>query len=223
MHKWLYSIQNKHRFALTMTILMVCILVVNVLNNRQVDALHYTMDQVYEDRLIAESYIYSLSRVFHHKKSIIMDCSPETDFSPARKAVLSDNKEITSILAMFEATRLTPEEQSVFNQLKQSVQALGGLEQKFIGNPASDIMPGQDKEDILQGYNTVFAELSQLSDIQLKEGRMLRDKAKKLVSGHTLLGNLELIFVVIIGILILNMIFAAKSIRLMNMQHSAMN
>ena len=203
--------------------LMVSILIVNVLNNRQVDALHHTMDQVYEDRLIAESYIYSLSRVFHHKKSIIMDCSPDMNFSPVRTAVLSDNKEITGILTMFEATRLTPEEQNVFNRLKQSVQTLGGMEQEFIGNPDSDILQGQDKEDILQGYNTVFAELGQLSDIQLKEGRMLREKAKKLVSGHTLLGNLELIFVVIIGILILNMIFAAKSIRLMNVQHSAMN
>lgn len=198
-------------------------MVINVLHDKQVDALHQAMDEVYEDRLVAESYIYSLSKSFHNKKWMILDCSPENEVLLNESAMLSDNKSIREIMNRYEATRLTQEEFSVFTKFKNSVQTLGDIESDFIKSLGPGNTFTADKVRILAGYDNVFNELALLSEIQIKEGSLLRDKAKRLVSGHALLGNVELIFVILIGIIILNMIFAARTLKFINLKSVSLN
>lgn len=183
-------------FILAMAFFLV--LASNRLNQRNFSQVELTVNSVFEDRVVAQEYIYRLNNLFHEKEVLLASA----EWS---KKDWSVTKEVREILEDFATTELTKDESVHFNDLKENYAHLQAFEQNLIDG--SSAKEKEAKKEITNALEEISNNLDKLSAVQLSEGRQLTMLSKKSLSMNQLLSKLEIAFLGIIGILLLLVIF----------------
>lgn len=212
--KWMFLIAQKARASLALGFLFVLMLITTFQENNHFRALQTSFSSVYEDRLLAESYIYAISEQLHEKQSLMN--AGKTPQRQGRHRLLNDS--IQALIRLYEATRLTPHEAELFEKLKGELAELKIAEEEYLASRASALPAKLDSQ-----HQAMAATLNGLSDIQLQESRNLVQDSEKIVAASQMNVQLELVVLVVVGLFLQALVFTAKSSRPPMPRPSALN
>lgn len=211
--KWAYGLRNKGKIAFCAALILIMIFVKNWIDKKNVAELNSSFSSVFDDRLVVESYIFQLSDHLYQKKILIANCTNAEQILLAQPQVNIHNSTINQILVDYEITKLTTAESMYFGSLKERLQNLNAMEEKFLS--ALTIQDHNTSTalatEIQKNFDMAMLDLNQLSKIQVSEGRLLKEQSKKIAAGSTLLSQLELVVLIGIGMLIQILIFTSRS------------
>jgi hypothetical protein len=166
-----------------------------------------TFTEVYDDRLLVESYIFQISEKLFRIQKLIDHCDINHDYSKVVEEISVEEKAILTLVAAFEATRLTEPEAVLLSDFKRIVE-------KDLSIKASQLLyseaSGINKEQV-KIYDQKIARAQQdlvnLSKIQLEEGKKLVTKAKTLINRSQIWAQFELALLISLALVIYIFIF----------------
>jgi hypothetical protein len=178
----------------------------NLLERQSFRAVSSTLSEVYEDRLLVESYIFKISEKLFTIQKLVDHCTINFDYSKAVLEISKEEQAILELVAAFEATQLTEQEATLLTDFKRIIEKdLSIKSYQLLYNDSSGVNEAQVKV-----YDQKIAraqqDLEKLSAIQLEEGGRLVSKAKTLINRSQIWAQFELalllIFVLVIYIYI---------------------
>jgi hypothetical protein len=178
----------------------------NLLERQSFRAVSSTLSDVYEDRLLVESYIFKISEKLFTIQKLVDHCTINFDYSKAVLEISKEEQAILELVAAFEATQLTEQETTLLTDFKRIIEKdLSIKSYQLLYNDSSGVNEAQVKV-----YDQKIAraqqDLEKLSAIQLEEGGKLVSKAKTLINRSQIWAQFELalllIFVLVIYIYI---------------------
>lgn len=207
--KWTYSFQQKTTAAVLLAAVFAFVFILNRIENNKVNELGESMNTVYEDRLMAETYIFKLSVLLYEKKMMLDQCDYHPGDSESGIYISSRNEAIDRILENYAATHLTESEHRLFDQLQHQIETLRNQENLLI-NSGEEVSPAT-----LAMMNVNFQSasylLNELSNLQASIGQSVNERSKQLVAGSALVTRFELALLVVIGLLIQALLFSSRS------------
>jgi hypothetical protein len=180
---------NKVKWVLGILLVFLVIIATNLIDRKNFRQIRDTVVTIYEDRLVAKEMILGMTLLIKEKELAIAR-NNET-FNSGRN--LKVNEELEELIVKFQETRLTKNEEKVFDQLKRHLQDLYVIE----GNLEDD---GR-KNEVLSKIAIVNEDLLALSKIQMDEGKRqlaIGKKASDTVEIYTQVEFYLLIFLAII-------------------------
>ncbi len=194
--KWTYRIPNKLGTSLLLMGVLALVLVNNLKERSNSKQLETAFESIYADRLMAESYILSLSEQLHQIQELL-----ESSASTSNKNLVEKLSEIDRINLLYLDTKLTEDEEFHFGhfesltwELRQSIQA---------GKSQS----AQAKID------AALADLHHLSQIQVSEAQSILTQTERIFRSGSLYSQFEIGLVILIGLMVQGMLFASKSLK----------
>jgi hypothetical protein len=178
----------------------------NLLERQSFRTVSSTLSDVYEDRLLVESYIFQISEKLFTIQKLVDHCTINFDYSKAVLEISKEEQAILELVAAFEATQLTEQEATLLTDFKRIIEKdLSIKSYQLLYNDSSGVNEAQVKV-----YDQKIAraqqDLEKLSAIQLEEGGRLVSKAKTLINRSQIWAQFELalllIFVLVIYIYI---------------------
>lgn len=197
--KWTFSIKHKLAAAALLATVIGVVLLNNLSEQQNSDELNDAFSSMYEDRLMAESYILSMYENLHEVNKL----SETHHNNPAaiRTVLAPVITDMNNTIALYQKTELTAQEAIEFTAFTNQATALAAC-------AASGNFDGckSTAEDALH-------QLAVLSDIQVKEGARLKDNSQRIYSSSLNSSQFELAMLIIIGVLIQALIFTTKTIQ----------
>ena len=178
----------------------------NLLERQSFRSVSSTLSDVYEDRLLVESYIFQISEKLFTIQKLVDHCTLNFDYSQAVLEISKEEQAILKLVSAFEATQLTEQEATLLADFKRIIEKdLSIKSYQLLYNDSTGINESQVKV-----YDQKIAraqqDLEKLSSIQLEEGEKLVSKAKTLINRSQIWAQFEvallLIFVLVIYIYI---------------------
>jgi hypothetical protein len=157
-----------------------------VAKKRSVSEMETSFSDLYHNRLIAENYIYKINSQINQKKMSLAVGSIETNLINKNK----NNEVIKELLSDFSKTKLTSQEQIVFEVIKGDIQRLNKLELTPHNHSERSIY-------LTALYDKILSNLDVLSAIQMTEGRRIFDEISRIVSTSILITELEWVVIII--------------------------
>ena len=178
----------------------------NLLERQSFRSVSSTLSDVYEDRLLVESYIFQISEKLFTIQKLVDHCTLNFDYSKAVLEISKEEQAILKLVAAFEATQLTEQEATLLADFKRIIEKdLSIKSYQLLYNDSTGVNEAQVKV-----YDQKIAraqqDLEKLSAIQLVEGGKLVSKAKTLINRSQIWAQFELalllIFILVIYIYI---------------------
>ena len=220
--KWAYSIQQKFKAAALLAIVFVLVLISNLSGRYQMHKLSDSFSSVYEDRLVVESYIYKLSEHLYQKKMMLDNCSAYSQ-ADINQQIDVHNQEINQLLHSFEKTMLTEEEADCLLDFKATIAVLEDLEHEHLSLLAADAQHDLSTPLFNEYFALASADLRQLSQIQINEGKALNELSQQIVQSSSILTSFEMIVLICIAVILQVLVFASRSTISRNWQNSNLN
>lgn len=188
------SIPQRLQAGLILAMAFLLVLGSNRLDKRHFETVQNTVNSVYQDRVVVQDFIYQLNKIFHAK---------ELELARTGQFTLDDsrNGKIRQLLDNFATTELTSKESNLLNDLDLAFETLVKVEEPN-GDESKDkvVRVGQQLDEIQK-------KLDGLAQIQLNESGQLTQLSNKSLGMNTLMSNLEIAFLIFIGLLMLALIF----------------
>ena len=178
----------------------------NLLERQSFRAVSSTLSEVYEERLLMESYIFQISEKLFTIQKLVDHCTINYDYSKVVAEISKEEQAILKLLEAFEATQLTEQETALLADFRRIIEKdLSIKSYQLLYNDSTGVNEAQVKV-----YDQKIAraqqDLEKLSAIQLEEGEKLVSKAKTLINRSQIWAQFELallfIFVLVIYIYI---------------------
>lgn len=169
-----------------------------IINERNVQRLGQTFLEIYEDRLLVESYIYQLTDLFYKKKIALLRLEGANINTSHHREMLKQTSEIADLSKKYASTRFTENERRIFEKLKENIAQLKTAEDKLLLNEHSET---RELEKIL---DSSVGQLNLLSSIQVTEGNLLKNNGRKVLSASYLSVQLEWALLLIITLLFIS-------------------
>lgn len=204
---------RKIKIAFVLTFLIALIFGKNLLERRNFNELGDSFISFYEDRLMVESYIFSISEKLFRIKLLVNHCEFESDYSHVIDEIIEYEEGILALVHEFENTKLTITEEGFLTDFKKIIQ-----ENLRIADYASlySDSTGINKKNVRE-YNSyierAIADLEKLSQIQLEEGKILAMNSDKVVNKSKIWAQFEVAALVILLVIIYLLIYSTRSIR----------
>ncbi|WP_285649726.1 MCP four helix bundle domain-containing protein [Allomuricauda sp. NBRC 101325] len=187
------TIKQRINVGFVLAIAFFLVLASNRLNRRSYNILEQTVSSVYEDRLVAQEYIYQLNNLFHEKELELSKVGIQY-----KNELITNN--INQIFNDFSNTELTTKELVYFTELRNNFIQLQELEHQINGDSNLKFQKNKVLEDI-------NSNLDELAEVQLTEAQQLTHRSQKSLKVSKLLSTLEIGFLTVIGILFLFIVF----------------
>lgn len=220
--KWAYSIQQKFKAAVLLAIVCVIILITNILGRYHMGVLSNSFSSLYEDRLVVESYIYKISDHLYQKKLAFDNCNELTD-SNVHSTIGSHNEVISNLLLFYENTLLTEEEAICLEDFKGNIAALQNLELQQLQSSNKTVVHTTTRNLFNEHFALASANLRQLSQIQIQEGKALSDHSRRIVYGSSLLTNITMVILICITIILQIIVLTSRPVITRPWQQSNLN
>lgn len=210
--KWAYFVRQKTRMAVAAAVVLLLLIFTHLIDKSQFADLHHSATSVYEDRLLAQGYIYDIADHLTKKRiALYQGIIEETSF----------NDQIIQLLSDLEATSLTREESSLLSDVIQEFNALMIKERHSL---TGDSMINHRSVEILQQQHSLLNEkLSRLSKIQMQEGEKLMTSSDNVKALNYLNSQTEIAILIIAGLCVQVLIFAQRSFTPRFQQHPRLN
>jgi hypothetical protein len=207
------SQNRKLKVAIILTIIIVMIFGKNILERKNFNELGDTFVSFYEDRLLVESYIFSISEKLFRIKLLVNHCEFESDYSHVIDEISNYENEILSLVKDFEKTKLTTLEEEFLTDFKRIIEEnLRIAEYAMLYSDDSGINSKSVKE-----YNTYIeravSDLEKLSQIQIDEGKKLAMNSDRVVNRSRIWAQFEVAALVILLVIIYLLIYTSRSIK----------
>lgn len=205
--------QKKLKVAIILTVLIVMIFGKNILERRNFTQLGNSFVSFYEDRLVVESYIFSISGKLFRIKLLVNHCQFESDYSHVIDEISTYENEILQLVKEFEDTKLTITEAGFLSDFKKIIQEnLKIADYALLYSNDSGINAAKVTE-----YNSsierALVDLEKLSLIQIEEGKKLAANSDKVVHRSKIWSQFEVAALVILIVIIYLLIYTSKSIK----------
>ena len=204
-----YSALKKRKISgfLIIGVLLVLLYGKNLLERQSFRAVSGMLSNVYEDRLLVESYIFQISEKLFKIQRLVDHCTINYDYSKAVVEISMEVQAILKIVGAFESTELTEQEALLLADFKQIiVKDLSIKSYQLLYNNSSGV-----NEEQVKVYDQKIAraqqDLVKLSSIQLEEGEKLVSKAKSLINRSQIWAQFELALLLILVLVIYVYIF----------------
>lgn len=211
--RFIPSFRTPFRGGLPLLLLLILLLIVakNHLERRNISLLGNSICTVYEDRLIAESYLYELSLYLHAKRRLLDNCRSTGEWASLRSELEVHNEGIDRITGDFARTKLTRVETSRFDDLLRHIERIRQLEAGLFleGGPSDSSL----REPLRDAYETADRDLALLSAIQLDEGREVVRQSRRIMADASLLQTIEIILLILLGMLLQRFISRSRVLR----------
>jgi len=183
------SISNRVNIGLALTIVFLLVYATNRVDKKHFETVQNALTSLHNNRVIAQEYVYKMRGIIHKKRIILID-------STSKENKTDLNKQFDNLINNFATTELTIKEAKTFNNLKEDFEKLKKIEQKNLNNNSENIF-----------LNTLESDLNNLSIIQSSESKNLISLAQKSLDRNTFISNLEIGFLILIGIILQFTIF----------------
>lgn len=179
----------------------------NLLERQSFRAVSGTLSNVYEDRLLVESYIFQISEKLFKIQRLVDHCTINYDYSKAVAEISVEERAILNLVGAFESTQLTEQEALLLADFKRIIEKdLSIKSYQLLYNDSSGV-----NEEQVKVYDQKIAraqqDLVKLSSIQLEEGEKLVSKAKSLINRSQIWAQFELALLLILVLVIYVYIF----------------
>lgn len=184
------SLYNRINIGLALAIVFLLVFATNRLDKRHFETVQNTVISLHTDRVIAQDLIYKMNLIIYNKQLSLLG-------ENSKNVSNNLNDDFNLLIENFSETKLTKKESQIFEKLQGDFKTLTNLETKKLEN----------KEELLANINIIKSDLIKLSEIQIKESKSLTSIAQKSLDTTNLMSNLEIGFLVLIGLIIQFTIF----------------
>ncbi len=196
--KWTFSIKHKLAAAFLLAVVIGVVLLNNLTEQKNSDDLNDAFSSMYEDRLLAESYILGMYGNLHEVNQL----SDEFRNNPTAVRVLLAPVvlEMNNTIALYKETELTPQEEIEFTAFTQQASAVTScaVSGNFDGCKST--------------ADEALNRLAVLSEIQVSEGAKLKNDSEKIYSSSMSSSQFEIVMLIVIGLLLQALIFSNRTI-----------
>jgi len=190
---------KKRLIIITFIFVFVFAIILNkIVNERKVQRLGQTFSEMYDDRLLVESYVYQLTELFYKKKIALLQNEGLNYGAYSRGEMQKQTSEIIDLMRKYASTRFTDNERKVFEKLKENVGRLEDTEATLI------VPESPESREVERICELSVAQLTLLSSIQVSEGNLLKEKGRKVLSSSHLAVQLEWAVFLIVMILLVS-------------------
>ncbi|WP_445737260.1 hypothetical protein [Mariniflexile sp.] len=182
------STSNQINIGFALLVVFLLVLATNRIDKRHFETVQHSLSTVYKDRVVAQDYIYRMNTILH-KKEIQLLYSNSTN---GRNAM---NKEFQTLMDVFSTTKLTLKESKVFESLKENFKKLKIKEQTSAN------------KEVINYLESLRTDLNNLELIQVSESKQMTDIAQKSLNNNKLISQLEIGFLILVGVLFQFIIF----------------
>jgi len=196
--KWTYSVSNKMRAAMLLFIVLALVMLNNFSERNNSFKINEAIYSIYDDRLIAESYIFRYLNNSHQIIELI-----DEPFLSTREKLDQIRVRLATIIELngfFEKTTLTKLEKTDYMELKE------------LYGQINIALLNQDLYQAKTLAKETVGILEQLSAIQLTEAENQIRVIKRLTSSTTLHSHFEIAVLIIIGVWIQGLVFASNTL-----------
>ncbi len=183
---------DKLKWILGIVIVFVLIAATNLIDRNNFIQVKESVQSIYEDRLIAKDFILDIYKSIQEKEIALI--TSDANFFTARNQVI--NEEIGQLLDSFEHTRLTENEERVFNRLQENFEIVLQDESKLLNNDFNNASV------LLEDIRRIEGDLYALSDIQVSEGNRQVAITKRATESIELFTQLEIYMLIFLAVLI---------------------
>lgn len=198
MIKLFYSLVNRTKIAVLLAVILVVVLAKNIWEKQSIENINQSFSSIYNDRLLPATYIFKITKHLYQKHLLLKeDNLVGLDFH---------SKQIDSLLTDFENTNLVAQEKIILSKLKKNLELYNKLELKAISYKENT-----NQTELIKRFNLVLNELEALSKIQTTVGNDLRNETNQRVANSSVLSELEIAILVVLGLIIQVLIFVSKT------------
>ena len=183
---------NKLKWVLGILMVFVIIVSTNLIDRNNFIRVKDSVVTIYEDRLIATDLIFEMSEAIHTKELAIA-LEDSIYYTKQNKEA---NQEVGELISRYELTRLTGNETKIFKELKNNFETLKTLELTYVESSF------KQKDLLNQHISELKQNLSELSKIQINEGRKQMSISKKAIDTVELFTQIEIYLLVFLAIII---------------------
>ena len=195
--KWTYSVKNKMVASAALFSLCLLVLFSNYIDRDHTDHVKNSISTLYEDRLIAEGYLFKMTNDVYQIKEVLNGSTSGSNNADNRIPILlSDINEISSA---YLKTKLTESEDIKFAEL---LKLLGEFE-------PSHLHSVQLKSE---NANKALVLLNELSAIQLEESKLIMTRAQVLYSSGKSSLQFTCALILIILLVLQALVFTSKTL-----------
>jgi hypothetical protein len=194
--KWTYSIQNKITASGVLLTLCVLVLFSNYLDRDHTNNVKNSISTLYEDRLIVEDYILKMTIDIYEIKQALHVSDQGGESSASQVTALLSH--IDGLSEAYLKTKFTKEEDVTFAELLKTLK-------KFEIESQSD-------EDKLALANQALVLLSNLSDIQLEESKLIMKQVEELYISGKVASQFAFGITIVILIVLQALVFTSKTL-----------
>ncbi|GMQ26892.1 hypothetical protein Aoki45_35750 [Algoriphagus sp. oki45] len=202
-----YTKRRKIRAFIIISVLLLMLYAKNLLERQSFKNISTTFTEVYNDRLVVESYIFGISEKLFQIQKLIDHCDVEYDYSKVINEISTYEAQILEVVTEFEQTKLTPEEATYLNDFKKIItQDLNIKSYELLYSDSSGVNRAQvriyDKK-----ISDARKDLDNLSNIQLQEGERIITKAKTLINRSQIWAQFEVAILIILVVVMFLFLF----------------
>lgn len=183
----------------------------NMIERQSFKSLSNTFKEVYNDRLVVEGYIFSISENLFRIQKLVDHCDINFDYSQVVNEIATREENIMSIIDDFEKTNLTENEEQYLTDFKSII--TNDLQIKNYSLLYSD-SSGINLDQVQlydQKISTAQQDLDNLSKIQLEEGEKLINKANIILNRSQVWSQFEVALLIILAIALYFLLFRNKN------------
>jgi MFS superfamily sulfate permease-like transporter len=178
-----YSNKTKAAFVLLIVMLIILLSNFNTLQNSK--KTNENINAIHKDRLVVARYIFQYANALHFIKASTLET--KLDDIQKKEKIRTVLKRVQNIDRLYLETVLTPKEKISFTAFQASCWAIGKQSQN------------NNWLQVRQTSNHALQTLELLSQIQIEEGQSKLAQSNALHKGNTLLGELQIGLLVILG------------------------
>ncbi|NCT10685.1 MAG: chemotaxis protein [Flavobacteriia bacterium] len=183
---------DKIKWTLGILMVFALILITNLIDKNNFTRVKDSVVSIYEDRLVVNDLIFEMSKLVQEKE---MGIVLSNTHSNTKKNSFIDEK-MKDFIEKYEATKLTVEERTVFNNFKDNIQSLSKMESSVFDNDF------KEKETKLTLVFEIKENLYDLTKIQLNEGKKQMSISQKAIDTVELFSQIEIYFLVFLAIVV---------------------
>lgn len=203
---------NKVKATIVLTFMLLVIFGKNLLDRKNFNELEQSFSSVYEDRLLVESYIFTISENLFRIKLLVNHCWEETDYSHVIEDIKDYEQKILHTVSTFENTNLTDLEDDFLSDFREIIESnLRIANYDLLYSELKGI--NYEQVHIYNEYiERAIGDLEKLSNIQLEEGHRLAINSEKIVTRSRIWAQFEIAALMILLLIIYQLIYSSKNI-----------
>ncbi|WP_107039058.1 MCP four helix bundle domain-containing protein [Brumimicrobium mesophilum] len=193
--KWTYIIKNKVTASVALISLCLLALLSNYIDRNHTDNVKNMISTMYEDRLIAEEYIFRMTSSIYQIKEVIR----------------SDDNKTKKVQRIDELLLNIKDKNLAYQETKLTEIELIKAEELMIVLSELETIHSKNKQDKLEIASESLGILDQLSNIQLVESKKIMKNAEALYSSSRTSSQFVFALIIVILLVLQALVFASKT------------